>query len=369
MGFATARTYSLRRTAHPMRYLCWVNEIALVSPAWLDSLLDSEAFRAGVRSAGWLALGLLAIRIALRLRSHSVVRFTELNDSEGDLAPALLRSPERTAAALVCGQWLGWFGGGILLAMALSPWLPLSNLLLWGLPIALVAVPWLDSRAAQGRARQSVEGRAWLRLFMPILLAPTVALSGVYRRLMAAPTADQRAAELEDLAQTIDETSEEESPEEEKTLLKSLITINQKPVRDVMCERANMRTLTATDTFAQVQAHIRSYGYSRYPVMDAAGLTVRGILVAKDLLHIQEQYARDQVKPDWRKLLRTPYYVPATRRVPQLLNEFKARRLHLAIVLNEHGQVAGLVTLQDVLDEIFGEMTDEFDAPAPQQHK
>jgi magnesium and cobalt transporter len=128
-----------------------------------------------------------------------------------------------------------------------------------------------------------------------------------------------------------------------------------------------MRTLKATDTFAQVQAHIRSYGYSRYPVMDAAGLTVRGILVAKDLLHIQEQYARDQVKPDWRKLLRTPYYVPATRRVPQLLNEFKARRLHLAIVLNEHGQVAGLVTLQDVLDEIFGEMNDEFDAPAPPQ--
>lgn len=332
---------------------------------WVQALVAGEG--RAVASLLMLLGALAAGALALRVMAFEAVYFQPEADRRGGAQPSelpeWLRPLQRTAVAVqvaVLGLWLA------ALLLALGAWQRLGadlRALLWLVPLLVVLLVLLALRTARVAERRPgpalTFGAGVLRLLAPLLYLPTRALAPLYRRLTEAPTPDQRAVELEGLAQTIDETPEVDSPVEEKALLKSLITLNQVPVRSVMCPRAQMRTLTTSMSLPEVLRHVRHEGYSRYPVTDASGKTVRGILVAKDLLPLV-----GTAELDWRRLLRTPYFVAETKRVPQLLSEFKQRRIHLAIVISEGGAVAGLVTLQDILEEIFGELKDEFDGPA-----
>ena len=146
---------------------------------------------------------------------------------------------------------------------------------------------------------------------------------------------------------------------EEKSMLSGVLEVSETQVRDVMIPRSQMVVIDAEQDFDQALATIVESGHSRFPVIGEDRDEVVGILLAKDLLRFfGSDDARDlQV----RKLLRPPAVIPESKRLNALLKEFRASHNHMAIVVDEYGGIAGLATIEDVLEEIVGEIDDEHD--------
>jgi putative hemolysin len=169
---------------------------------------------------------------------------------------------------------------------------------------------------------------------------------------------DSGMASFEDIKHAIDLTSDEESPEAEKEILKGIVDFGSTMVKSVMRSRVDMVAADVSMTLEEVVELINQQGYSRLPVCEDNLDNVLGILYAKDLIPFLTGGA-DQ--PEWQTLIRPPYFIPETKKLDSLLDEFKTRRLHIAIVVDEFGGTSGLVTLEDMIEEIFGEIIDEFD--------
>lgn len=162
---------------------------------------------------------------------------------------------------------------------------------------------------------------------------------------------------VHELTHAIDITSESDSPENEKIILKSIVNFGSISVKQIMCQRPDMYTLEQGMTYHEVLNKINSIGYSRMPVYKENLDSISGILYIKDLLpHIEKS---NDFK--WTGLLRKPYFVPESKKIDNLLKEFQQKRVHMAIVVDEYGGTSGLVTMEDILEEIFGEINDEFD--------
>ena len=166
------------------------------------------------------------------------------------------------------------------------------------------------------------------------------------------------AASFEDLKHAIDLTSEEESPSEEKNILKGIVNFASTQVKSIMRARVDVVAVDLNSPFEEVVELVNKEGYSRMPVYDESLDTIKGILYVKDMLALLKQDARQL---DWKQLIRPAYFVPETKKIDDLLEEFKSRRLHIAVVVDEFGGTAGIVTLEDIIEEIFGEISDEFD--------
>ncbi len=149
--------------------------------------------------------------------------------------------------------------------------------------------------------------------------------------------------------------------DEERRLLASMARFGETLVREIMVPRIDMVALEVhTDLPTALDTFIRT-GFSRLPVYRDSIDQIIGLLYAKDLLPIwRERRQVESLEP----LLRQPYFVPEAKKVSELLTEMQARRIHMAIVVDEYGGVAGLVTLEDIVEEIIGEIQDEYDRPA-----
>ncbi len=161
---------------------------------------------------------------------------------------------------------------------------------------------------------------------------------------------------IDDLNRAIDMTSDARQSENEKDILKGIVNFGNIPVKQIMRSRMDVSALESDLSFAEVMAKIREWGYSRVPVYGENFDDVKGILYIKDLV----PHAR-KTDFNWLSVIRPPYFVPETKKLDDLMNEFKAKRVHMAIVVDEYGGTSGLVTMEDVLEEIFGEIKDEFD--------
>jgi len=138
------------------------------------------------------------------------------------------------------------------------------------------------------------------------------------------------------------------------TMLESTLRVSEMQVREVMLPKSQMITISKESTLAEFMPIVIESGHSRFPVVDTATDEVVGILLAKDLLKIKkEQEIID--------LLRPAVFVPESKRLDVLLREFRISRNHMAIVIDEYGHISGLVTIEDVLEEIVGEIEDEYD--------
>ncbi|MHB8921632.1 MAG: HlyC/CorC family transporter [Halothiobacillus sp.] len=149
-------------------------------------------------------------------------------------------------------------------------------------------------------------------------------------------------------------------------LIDSVLEFHDSRVRDVMIPRGQMDVLDITATLPEILAEIAETGHSRYPVILENRDEVAGVLLAKELLHF---YASDPAPEafatfDLRSHMRSVMFVPESKRLDALLAEFRLTRTHMAIVLDEFGGVAGLVTIEDVLEEIVGDIDDEYDTEA-----
>ncbi len=184
------------------------------------------------------------------------------------------------------------------------------------------------------------------------VVAPLLRLAGnMSRRLPSATTAEETAdADAED-------TEEETGPADERELLRSIARFSSIPTRQVMTPRVDMETLPLSATFHEVMDRINKVGFSRLPVVGSKEDEVVGVLFVKDLLpHIQQE---DDFA--WQTLLRSPLFVPEQKPIDELLREFQTNKTHLALVVDEYGGLRGLATLEDVLEEIVGDIRDEFD--------
>lgn len=162
---------------------------------------------------------------------------------------------------------------------------------------------------------------------------------------------------IDDLEHAIDLTTGAHSPEEEKEVLKNIVNFGNTEVRQIMKSRMDVKALPIDTDFAEVIQKIKAWEYSRVPIFEGNFDSVKGILNIKDLLphlHQNEDFR-------WQELIREPYFVPETKKIDDLLREFQQKRVHMAVVVDEYGGSSGIVTMEDILEEIFGEIHDEFD--------
>ncbi len=163
---------------------------------------------------------------------------------------------------------------------------------------------------------------------------------------------------LDDISKAIDITH---VVSEEKKILKDIIRFGSVDVKEIMTPRVDVTALNYDMKFSQVKAKISQSGFSRYPVYKNRLDNIEGILVAKDLIsHLDKD---DSFK--WQKLIRKPLFVPETMKINDLFELFQQKKTHLAIVIDEYGGFSGIVTMEDVLEEIVGEIKDEYDNETP----
>lgn len=176
----------------------------------------------------------------------------------------------------------------------------------------------------------------------------------IEKRLTKYQTASFKNDELD---YAIDLMSEEEATDEEKQILKGIQNFSSITVKQIMRSRLDVSGIEFNSSFIDVVNRIQELHYSRLPVYKNNMDEVVGILQTKDLL----QHINDADSFHWQQLMRTPFFVPEQKLIDDLLKEFQQKRIHFAVVVDEFGGTSGIVTMEDVLEEIIGEIKDEFD--------
>lgn len=161
----------------------------------------------------------------------------------------------------------------------------------------------------------------------------------------------------EDLNQAIDITLNPKEQNNDNKILKGIVQLGNTSVKQIMQSRVDVVAIQTKSTFRELKDVVRDSGYSRIPVYEDIFDNVTGIIYAKDLL----QYIDEPDSFEWQKLIRPAFFVPENKKIDDLLKEFKEKRIHLAIVVDEYGGTSGIVTLEDILEEVIGEIKDEYD--------
>lgn len=143
----------------------------------------------------------------------------------------------------------------------------------------------------------------------------------------------------------------------DKEMLEGILSFGEREAREVMISRVDITALEMHESWEQAMAVILDSGYSRIPVYDKTPDTIKGVLYSKDLL----PYIGKDDRPAWQSLLREAYFVPESRMLDDLLEDFRRRKIHIAIVIDEYGCTQGIVTLEDIIEEIVGDIDDEYD--------
>ena len=162
---------------------------------------------------------------------------------------------------------------------------------------------------------------------------------------------------VDDLEQALELTNDEDSTEDEQRILKGIVRFGSTTVKEVMTPLTSVIAIDIKAPFHDTLAHIVDKGYSRIPVYEDQLDQIKGLLYVKDLL----PYVDASDNFGWQDLIRTPFFVPESKKIDDLLKEFQQRRIHLAIVVDEFGGTSGVISLEDVIEEIVGEISDEFD--------
>ena len=189
------------------------------------------------------------------------------------------------------------------------------------------------------------------KIFKPVTAVLIISSSFVKRRSGPRPV----NLSMDDLSDALELTSEE--LQEEEKILKGIVKFGNISVSAIMCPRVDVTTVDVQSKFKQVIIQIINSGFSRIPVYSGSFDNVVGILYAKDVLPFSNN--TDSFK--WQALMRPPYFVPETKKINELLKEFQVKKNHMAIVIDEYGGTSGIITLEDILEEIVGEITDESD--------
>jgi len=197
------------------------------------------------------------------------------------------------------------------------------------------------------------------KLFYPISSILIYSTSMVNRRLAR----KRQNISMDDLSEALELTTEDIL--EEKNILEGIIKFGNIDVKEIMKARIDVVSADIKTNLDELISIAIDSGYSRIPIFDKTFDNVKGILYIKDLLpHIQKSKTFK-----WQSLVRPPYFVPENKKIDDLLNEFQTKKIHMAIVVDEYGGTSGIITLEDIIEEIVGEITDESDEDEVFFHK
>jgi putative hemolysin len=189
------------------------------------------------------------------------------------------------------------------------------------------------------------------KIFLPVTYLLMFSSSFVRKR-----TGTRRSnISMDDLSDALELTSDDFN--EDERILKGIVNFGNINVSAIMCPRIDVTAIDIKSGFDKIVPMIISSGFSRIPVYSGSFDNVKGILYAKDVL----PYTNNPCSFKWQALLRPPYFVPETKKINDLLKEFQTRKIHMAVVIDEYGGTSGIITLEDILEEIVGEITDETD--------
>ena len=161
---------------------------------------------------------------------------------------------------------------------------------------------------------------------------------------------------VDQLSQALELTDSDESSSEEQKILEGIVTFGNTDAKQVMSPRMDIFALEIEESFASIYSKIIEKGFSRIPVYRDNIDQIEGVLFVKDLLrHI------DKDEFDWKTLIREPFFIPENKKIDNLLKDFQNMKSHLAIVVDEYGGTSGIVSLEDIIEEIVGDISDEFD--------
>jgi gliding motility-associated protein GldE len=193
-------------------------------------------------------------------------------------------------------------------------------------------------------------------VFLEKIFSPVTSLLILSSNFVKKRTGTHRSnISMDDLSDALELASDE--LDEDEKILKGIVNFGNINVSAIMCSRTDVTAVDIKSGFSQIIPVIISSGFSRIPVYSESFDNVKGILYAKDVL----PYMNNPDSFKWQSLLRQPYFVPETKKINDLLKEFQIKKNHMAIVIDEYGGTSGIITLEDILEEIVGEITDESD--------
>lgn len=331
----------------------------------------------GLLGAAWvLAAGLVGLlnasELALAAAHRGAVRRLGAQGAGAALAlDELLAASPRFLVAHMLGKTLLCLGAGLAVMWCLEALALDANargILLASTALLLVGAQsagriWVGRNATRCalrliRAAQIVDGVFWPLSWLFLLWA---------RRTQgerAAGAEERTFLSLEGLRLLIDvNDAEAEIKEAEKRMIANMVELRDTPVREVMVPRIDMASVPVDMPVSEALDVILETGHSRIPVYADSSDAIEGVLYAKDIL---ELYRDDALNRPLADIMREPYFVPASKKVDTMLREFQANRIHIAIVVDEFGGTSGLVTIEDLMEEIFGEIQDEYDHEPPE---
>lgn len=191
------------------------------------------------------------------------------------------------------------------------------------------------------------------KLFSPLSYLLTSSTAFIDKRLKR----KKEVVSMDEIAEALELTTETDPNEEEQKILKSIVEFGNIDVKEIMKSRVDVVAIEQKLLFEKVIDLVVDSGFSRIPIYKENFDDVIGILYVKDLIPHLDQ--KSDFK--WQDLIRSAYFVPETKMINDLLKEFQDKKIHLAIVVDEYGGTSGIVTLEDILEEIVGDITDEFD--------
>ena len=349
------------------------------SHAWLAPLGFAAARPHGFTSTDWgLLVGLLFVLVLAGLASASETALTSVSrikirnladdgDARAQLIESLLHEPNIFLSTILVVNNVA-----VIVASTLSTLIALDTLQNWGevvstVLISLVVLVFCEitpkTAAVQAPERWALAVvrpvHAASVALKPIVIALTYVTGGLVR-LFGGKQRVKGPFVTEEELRLLVEVGEEEGvlEEEEKEMIHNVFELGDTTVREVMVPRIDMVTVEEDASIADAVNVIVQGGQSRIPVFSESIDNIIGVLYAKDLLRVLASSQRPStVKP----LVRPAYFVPETKRLDDLLHELQQHRVHMAIVMDEYGGVAGLVTIEDLVEEIIGDIQDEYD--------
>jgi len=287
------------------------------------------------------------------------------NNKKKSILKGLMQKPKKTALTLLITKitcyisivvfisyiFNFWLSQGVSKngLMALKMIVPLMLIIIFGEILPKI-------HAGTNPLRFSLKNVYWLKI-LDVLLSPlSLPLRTVIIFIKNTFGKPESQFSVDQLSQALDLSSEDDTTKEEKQILQGIVSFGNTETRQVMKPRMEIFALRLDNSFQEILQKIVEQGYSRIPVYTDSLDNINGILYIKDLVpHI------DKKDFQWQQLLREPYFVTETKKLDDLLNEFKEKHVHLAVVVDEYGGTSGIVSLEDVIEEIVGEISDEYD--------
>ncbi|MDI9255875.1 gliding motility-associated protein GldE [Flavobacterium sedimenticola] len=323
---------------------------------------------------GSLAIALLllcsamisAAEVALfSLTKEDLAKLTTENPSKANLISRLLQKPKKLLATLLLANnfvnigviILFSFLSNSLFVSITSPLLKfLTEVVLVTFLILLFGEVLPKVYASRNNAKFSVRMAGPLYV-LDLLLSPvSLPMRNISVYLHDKLGKQKSNFSVNQLSQALEMTSSEDTSSEEQKILEGIVSFGNTDTKQVMSPRIDIFALEINEPFADIYAKIVDKGYSRIPVYRENIDQIEGVLFVKDLIpHIHKK------EFEWNTLMRKPFFVPENKKLDDLLKDFQSMKSHLAIVVDEYGGTSGLVSLEDIIEEIVGDISDEFD--------